>query len=508
MPRFFIDDRPQGELYTLTGENAHHAGRVLRLRPGETLTLCDGAGTDFDCTVEQAEKDEVVCRVQAVHPSETEPRQDMTLFMALPKGDKMEFVIQKSVELGVRKIVPFLSKNCVSRPDKTDKKVERWRKIAVEAAKQCGRGYLPVVTAVESAEKAFAMASDSGTALFFYEHRQGDCARRSKDRVFRTRSRSSSARRAASHPKRCRRHRMQVFRAFRSARASCGVRPRLSQRWQQCCTQAEICKKRECTSLAKSNVGKKPMSEEEYTTNKVLTVFSVCLLGVLVLMILQRLLNYGSTFMIGLIVTRILLAIGIIGVVGGLVMLGMERTGRRNGSRRIICGRNLLIASVVMTVCMSAISYIGIAPIKALYVILPVLAVFYLVYHSYSTEFFVITVDCGAALGMMWLVHRALVSSNFTWMAYAVLIAAAVLTVAQIAVVNSVRGRQGKAKNTGKKAEARFSSNAFLMMTVTPILMTVLTAVVLFAPAHMLVVMGAAAAYLFVTAVYYTVKLM
>ena len=83
MPRFFIDDRPQGELYTLTGENAHHAGRVLRLRPGETLTLCDGAGTDFDCTVEQAEKDEVVCRVQAVHPSETEPRQDMTLFMAL-----------------------------------------------------------------------------------------------------------------------------------------------------------------------------------------------------------------------------------------------------------------------------------------------------------------------------------------------------------------------------------------------------------------------------------------
>lgn len=223
--------------------------------------------------------------------------------------------------------------------------------------------------------------------------------------------------------------------------------------------------------MAKSNVGKKPISEEEYTTNKVLTVFSVCLLGVLVLMILQRLLNYGSTFMIGLIVTKILLAIGIIGVVGGLVMLGMERTGRRNGSRRIICGRNLLIASVVMTVCMSAISYIGIAPIKALYVILPVLAVFYLVYHSYSTEFFVITVDCGAALGMMWLVHRALVSSNFTWMAYAVLIAAAVLTVAQIAVVHSVRGRQGKAKNTGKKAEARFSSNAFLMMTVTPILM-------------------------------------
>lgn len=100
-------------------------------------------------------------------------------------------------------------------------------------------------------------------------------------------------------------------------------------------------------------MGKKPISEEEYTTNKVLTVFSVCLLGVLVLMILQRLLNYGSTFMIGLIVTKILLAIGIIGVVGGLVMLGMERTGRRNGSRRIICGRNLLIASVAFSVILN-----------------------------------------------------------------------------------------------------------------------------------------------------------
>ena len=96
-------------------------------------------------------------------------------------------------------------------------------------------------------------------------------------------------------------------------------------------------------------MGKKPITEEEYTTNKVLTVFSVCLLGVLVLMILQRLLNYGNTFMIGLIVTKILLAIGIIGVIGGLVMLGMERSGRRNSARRIVCGRNLLMASVVMT---------------------------------------------------------------------------------------------------------------------------------------------------------------
>lgn len=142
MPRFFVDQQPQDGVLTLTGENAHHAGRVLRLRVGEGVTLCDGAGMDFDCTVEAVEKEAVTCRVVSCHAADTEPKQSITLFMALPKGDKMEFIVQKAVELGVSRIVPYLSKNCVSRPDKTEKKVERWRKIAAEAAKQCGRGRL------------------------------------------------------------------------------------------------------------------------------------------------------------------------------------------------------------------------------------------------------------------------------------------------------------------------------------------------------------------------------
>ena len=136
MPRFFVDQQPQDGVLTLTGENAHHAGRVLRLRVGEGVTLCDGAGMDFDCTVETVEKEAVTCRVVSCHAADTEPKQSITLFMALPKGDKMEFIVQKAVELGVSRIVPYLSKNCVSRPDKTEKKVERWRKIAAEAAKQ------------------------------------------------------------------------------------------------------------------------------------------------------------------------------------------------------------------------------------------------------------------------------------------------------------------------------------------------------------------------------------
>lgn len=172
MPRFFVAEQPENGVLTLRGDNAHHAGRVLRLHPGESVTLCDGKGTDFDCTIETVEKDAVVCRVQDSHPAETEPRQQLTLFMALPKSDKMDFIVQKAVELGVREIVPYLSKNCVSRPDKTEKKVERWQKIALEAAKQCGRGYLPAVHAVVSFEQAAEQAAQSQTALFFYENEQ------------------------------------------------------------------------------------------------------------------------------------------------------------------------------------------------------------------------------------------------------------------------------------------------------------------------------------------------
>lgn len=170
MPRFFISGQPENGLLTLHGEDAHHAGRVLRLRLGEAVTLCDGAGTDYDCVIETVEKEAVTCRVQRSHPAETEPQQRFTLCMALPKGDKMDFIVQKAVELGVHEIIPYVSKNCVSRPDKTEKKVDRWRRIALEAAKQCGRGRLPQVASVVTVEQAVERAAQCETALFFYEN--------------------------------------------------------------------------------------------------------------------------------------------------------------------------------------------------------------------------------------------------------------------------------------------------------------------------------------------------
>lgn len=260
--------------------------------------------------------------------------------------------------------------------------------------------------------------------------------------------------------------------------------------------------------MAKGNVGKKPISQEEYITNKVLTVFSVCLLGVLVLMVLQRLLSYGNTWSTGMVVARVLLGIGVVGLVIGIVFLVREVSGKRDSTRRILCGRNLLIASILTVVSMSAILYIGVGPIKVLYAVLPALAVYYLIYHSYAREFFLIAVDAGAALAFMWLVHRALASSHFVWVAYVSLAAAVILAVVQLIAAATLRGKNGKIRYRGKKVDLQFSRNAYTMLTITPILMAVLVAVVLFAPAHILITMGAAAAYLFVTAVYYTVKLM
>lgn len=169
MPRFFINEIPTDRFFTLTGEDAHHAAKVLRMRSGERITLCDGKGTDYDGVVSEISKDFVSVQILDEHDSAGEIKQKITLFMALPKGDKMEFIIQKATELGVSEIVPFLSKNCVSRPGETTKKVLRWQKIAAEAAKQCGRGKIPTVSNVLTIKEVARRAPQFGTALFFYE---------------------------------------------------------------------------------------------------------------------------------------------------------------------------------------------------------------------------------------------------------------------------------------------------------------------------------------------------
>ena len=179
MPRFFVDGACDGDTIELTGDDAHHITRVLRMKPGEALTVCDGAGTDYHCTLTDTAGGTAVCRVDAREASRGEPDVFVTLYMALPKGDKMDFIVQKAVELGACRVVPYVGARSVSRPDgkALQKKIERWRKIAREAAQQCGRGRVPEVGECVSFAEAVRMASESDLPLFLYESEQENSLR-------------------------------------------------------------------------------------------------------------------------------------------------------------------------------------------------------------------------------------------------------------------------------------------------------------------------------------------
>ena len=168
MPRFFIDGTADGRAY-ITGADALHIAKALRMRPGEALTLCDGKGTDFEGVLETVTDRQVTVRITASRPSQAEPTLAVTLYQGLPKGDKMDWIVQKAVELGVTAVVPVATRRSVARLEgKADKKQERWQRIAAEAAGQCGRGILPAVERPLSWSQALSRLSGE-PALVFYE---------------------------------------------------------------------------------------------------------------------------------------------------------------------------------------------------------------------------------------------------------------------------------------------------------------------------------------------------
>lgn len=116
MPRFFCDAIAGGKA-VITGEDAAHIARSLRMQPGERLTLSDRQGTDFDCVLDLVTPQEVFLTVLESYPCRTEPSVYVRLYMAMPKAEKLELIVQKAVELGVGEIIPVLTRRCVSRPD-------------------------------------------------------------------------------------------------------------------------------------------------------------------------------------------------------------------------------------------------------------------------------------------------------------------------------------------------------------------------------------------------------
>ena len=172
MVRFFVAPHElAGELVTLTGENAQHA-KVLRLKSGEQVLVCDGEGKEAICRVNTAGSGGYEMEILERRDSTTEPRVQASVYMAFPKADKLEHVIQKATELGAYEIVAFPSGRCVSRPDEKSlkKKLERWQKIAASASEQSGRGRIPRVVVLQSFREALQRAAQADKALLFYEN--------------------------------------------------------------------------------------------------------------------------------------------------------------------------------------------------------------------------------------------------------------------------------------------------------------------------------------------------
>lgn len=173
MPKFFVPrENIHGGEIIIKGADAAHIARVLRMGEGDTLSLCDGRGFDYAARIERAQPREIVCRITQTRRSDTEPNIRVTLFQGIPKASKMEYIIQKTTELGVSKIVPCRMERCVAKIDSAGdeaKKLERWRKIAESAAKQSGRGIIPEIGNIVSVEEAAKRLGKCEIAFAPYE---------------------------------------------------------------------------------------------------------------------------------------------------------------------------------------------------------------------------------------------------------------------------------------------------------------------------------------------------
>lgn len=169
MPRFFMaGTNILGGMAIMKGRDAEHV-HVLRMRPGEDMIICDGQGTDYKCRLVKADKEQVEVEVIEVVRCPAEPSVKVTVLCGLPKGDKTDYIIQKCVEAGAYEILFFSSSRCIAKLGNEEKKLERWQRIAEEAAKQSGRGIIPQVGWAGELADAFDVAVKKDVGLFMYE---------------------------------------------------------------------------------------------------------------------------------------------------------------------------------------------------------------------------------------------------------------------------------------------------------------------------------------------------
>lgn len=172
IPRFFISKSEfRGDKVTITGTDASHIYRVLRLREGDKITVCDMQKNVYDGILTFVSADMAEAALSDCRPSPAEPPYTVTLYQGMPKGDKLDTIVQKAVELGAARIVPVMCERAVSRPDEKsmEKKIIRLNRIAAEAAKQCGRGIVPEVMPALSFKQMLDEIKTAGLSFICYE---------------------------------------------------------------------------------------------------------------------------------------------------------------------------------------------------------------------------------------------------------------------------------------------------------------------------------------------------
>ena len=179
MVRFFVSpEEMQPDFFILTGDNAAQ-GKVLRLKNGEEVLVCDGQGKECVCVISDVSPGQISLVVKNRQVSSSEAKVAVSIYVGFPKADKLEHVIQKATELGACEIVAFPTARCVSKPDEKSikKKLERWQKIAASAAEQSGRGLIPQVIVLGSYTEALKRAAEADVSILFYENERATTLR-------------------------------------------------------------------------------------------------------------------------------------------------------------------------------------------------------------------------------------------------------------------------------------------------------------------------------------------
>lgn len=169
---FFVEPPQIGnKTVTITGEDVKHISRVLRFNKGEKVKVSDSRGIEYICEIIQLNIEDVLLKIISKQASNTEPPIEVILYQGLPKAQKMDLIVQKTTELGISKIVPVtMNRTVVKLDNKTsNKKVDRWQKIAYEASKQSMRGKIPTIDNITSFKEFLSLLKGNDLNILAYE---------------------------------------------------------------------------------------------------------------------------------------------------------------------------------------------------------------------------------------------------------------------------------------------------------------------------------------------------